>query len=108
LEMHERLNSMQRGRFQPAELLTALTQHSSIGWDAGRLEVGARADLVGVRLDTPRTAGAAPEQILLSAGATDVATVIVEGRTVVEHGEHLLGDVGALLRKAIEPLWEDS
>ena len=59
LEMHERLASGERGRFTPADLLDALTAHSALGWpDAGRLALGARADLVAVRLDTPRTAGA--------------------------------------------------
>ncbi|MGZ4629099.1 amidohydrolase family protein [Oryzihumus sp.] len=108
LEMHERLDSLQRGRFRPAELLAAATAHGSLGWeDAGRLEAGARADLVAVRLDSPRTAGIAPAQVLLAATAADVDTVLVDGRVVVESGLHRLGDVGALLRKAIEPLWED-
>ena len=109
LEMHERLDSLQRGRFRPDELLSAVTRHESLGWgDAGRLDVGARADLVAVRLDTPRTAGSLPEQILMSATAADVDTVIVDGRTVVAGGRHLLGDVGSLLQKAIDPLWESS
>jgi formiminoglutamate deiminase len=109
LEMHERLTSLQRGRFHPDELLAAATRHESIGWDdAGRLEVGARADLVAVRLDSRRTAGSAPEQIMLSASGADVDTVIVDGRTVVANGQHVLGDVGALLAKAIQPLWESS
>jgi formiminoglutamate deiminase len=109
LEMHERLTSLQRGRFHPDELLAAATRHESIGWDdAGRLEVGARADLVAVRLDSRRTAGSAPEQIMLSASGADVDTVIVDGRMVVANGHHALGDVGALLQKAIQPLWESS
>ena len=109
LEMHERLDSLQRGRFRPGELLSAATRHESLGWDdAGRLEVGARADLVAVRLDSPRTAGSTPGQILMSATAADVDTVVVDGRTVVTGGRHLLGDVGALLQKAIDPLWENS
>jgi len=109
LEMHERLTSLQRGRFHPDELLAAATRHESIGWDhAGRLEVGARADLVAVRLDSRRTAGSAPEQIMLSASGADVDTVIVDGRMVVANGHHCLGDVGALLQKAIQPLWENS
>ncbi|MGH8827087.1 MAG: amidohydrolase family protein, partial [Jiangellaceae bacterium] len=107
LEMHERLHSLQRGRFTPADLLAAATNHDSLGWtDAGRLEVGARADLVAIRLDTPRTAGAEPDQIVLAAGAADVDTVVVDGRTVVSAGRHLLGDVGRLLVDAIAPLWE--
>jgi formiminoglutamate deiminase len=107
LEMHERLDSLQRGRFRTDELLAAATRHGSLGWDdAGRLEVGARADLVAVRLDSRRTAGSAPEQIILSASASDVDTVIVDGAAVVTGGQHLLGNVGTLLQKAIQPLWE--
>lgn len=109
LEMHERLNSLQRGRFRPDELLAAATRHDSLGWDdAGRLEVGARADLVAVRLDSRRTAGCAPEQVILSASAADVDTVVVDGAVVVAGGEHVLGDVGALLQRAIQPLWDSS
>jgi len=109
LEMHERLASGERGRFTPADLLTALTAHGALGWpDAGRLEPGARADLVAVRLDTPRTAGADPAQVLLAASAADVDTVVVDGRVVVRGGRHVLGDVGRLLQEAIVPLWEGS
>jgi cytosine/adenosine deaminase-related metal-dependent hydrolase len=109
LEMHERLASGERGRFTPADLLDALTAHSALGRpDAGRLAVGARADLVAVRLDTPRTAGADPAQVVLAASAADVDTVLVDGDVVVSGGRHVLGDVGALLQAAIEPLWEDA
>ncbi|MDQ1536334.1 MAG: hypothetical protein QOE58_727, partial [Actinomycetota bacterium] len=109
LEMHERLGSLQRGRFRPDELLAAATGHESLGWDdAGRLEVGARADLVAVRLDSRRTAGSAPQQIMLSAVAADIDTVVVDGAVVVTGGQHVLGDVGALLQKAIHPLWGGS
>ncbi len=105
LEMDERLQSLQRGRFSPAELLAALTAHASIGWpDAGRLQAGALADLVAVRLDTVRTAGSAPEQVLLSAAASDVHTVLVGGKLVVENGRHRLGNVAGLLAQAIDPL----
>jgi formiminoglutamate deiminase len=108
LEMHERLATLQRGRFAPAELLLAATAHESIGWpDAGRLEVGARADLVAVRDDTVRTAGSEPGQLLLCATAADVDTVVVDGAVVVEQGRHLLGDVGRLLHDAITPLWKE-
>jgi formiminoglutamate deiminase len=105
LEMHERLVSRQRGRFTPAELLTALTDHAGLGWpDAGRIEVGVRADLVAVALDSARTAGSSPEQVVLTATAADVRTVLVEGRVVVRDGRHRLGDVGRLLQAAITPL----
>jgi cytosine/adenosine deaminase-related metal-dependent hydrolase len=106
LEMHERLATFHRGRFSPEQLLTAATRHDSLGWtDAGALAVGGRADLVAVRTDTARTAGADPAQILLAATAADVDTVVVDGQPVVTGGRHRLGDVGALLGAAIEPRW---
>jgi len=109
LESHERLASLRRGRFTPAELLAAMTAHASLGWaDAGRLAAGARADFVVVRRDSVRTAGALPEQIGLAATAADVATVVVDGTEVVTDGRHRLGDVAALLTEAVESLWRDS
>lgn len=110
LEAHERLAAGQRGRFTPGELVAALTAdgHAALGRpDAGRIAVGAPADLVAVRLDTVRTAGADPEQAVLVAGAPDVDTVVVGGQVVVEGGRHRLGDVAALLAGAVAPLWED-
>jgi formiminoglutamate deiminase len=111
LEAFERLATGERGRFRPAELVDALTVdgHRALGWpDAGRIAAGQRADLVAVRLDSARTAGCAPDQLVMAAGAADVHTVIVDGRVVVSDGQHALGDVGRLLTSAIEPLWEDA
>ncbi|SNR23978.1 formimidoylglutamate deiminase [Blastococcus mobilis] len=110
LEAAERLVTGERGRFRPAELVDALTVagHRALGWpDAGRLAVGMRADLVAVRLDSPRTAGCAPGQVVTAAGSADVHTVIVDGRVVVSEGQHVLGDVGRLLVAAIGALEED-
>src|SRR5829696_2173520 len=98
LELHQRLATGRRGTFAPAELVIALTGHAALGWhDAGGLAAGARADLVALALDTPRTAGADPEQAVLAATAGDVRTVLVDGRIVVADGRHVLGDVGRLL-----------
>jgi formiminoglutamate deiminase len=108
LEMDERLASGERGRFGIADLAEAAagSGHQQLGWpDAGKLSPGARADLVAVRLDTPRTAGIRPEQAWLVAGAGDVDTVVVDGRTVVSGGSHVIGDVGRMLIDAITPLW---
>lgn len=108
VEMHERLVTNERGRFTPAQLLGMATEHAGIGWaDTGRLESGLRADFVTVGLDSVRTAGSDPAQILLSATAADVHTVVRGGETIVSEGRHRLGDVGALLNEAIAPLWED-
>jgi formiminoglutamate deiminase len=111
IEHYERLATGERGRFTPDDLVVALTAagQKSLGWaDAGHIAPGQRADLVAVRLDTPRTAGAQPAQLLLAATAADVHTVVTDGRVVVDDGVHLLGDVGQLLVKAIEPLWENA
>jgi formiminoglutamate deiminase len=108
VELNDRLASLQRGRFSPDALVDSLTRagHASLGWpDAGQLAAGQRADLVAVRLDTVRTAGALPEQLVLVAGAADVDTVLVGGRRVVSGGRHILGDVAGLLADAIAPLW---
>ncbi len=110
LEVHQRLVTGARGCFRPAELVAALTLdgHRALGWpDAGRIAPGQRADLVAVRLDSPRTAGCTPAQLPMVAAATDVHTVVVDGRVVVAEGRHVLGDVGRLLAAAIDPLWED-
>ena len=110
LEMDERLATSRRGRFGPRELVRALTHdgHRALGWtDAGRIEPGARADLVAVALDSVRTAGARPDQALLAATASDVDTVIVDGRVVVRAGAHLNVDVAAELAAAIQSLWRE-
>jgi formiminoglutamate deiminase len=108
LEMHERLATGQRGRFAPDELMGALTRagHSSLGWpEAGRIEVGAPCDLVAVRLDTPRTAGVDPTQVVFAATNADVDTVVVGGRAVVQAGRHVIGDIGRLLGEAVDAIW---
>jgi cytosine/adenosine deaminase-related metal-dependent hydrolase len=108
VEMHERLASLERGRIDVGALVDALTSagQRSIGWyDAGRVEVGARADLVAVRTDSVRTAGSALDQLVLVATAADVDTVIVDGAVVVQGGVHVLGDVAGSLAAAIGPLW---
>ncbi|GAA5108817.1 formimidoylglutamate deiminase [Haloechinothrix salitolerans] len=89
VEMHERLATQRRGVFSPAELLSAGTRHSALGWDdVGSIAPGAQADLVRVATDTPRTAGSEPAGIALSAFASDVRDVMVAGRWLVRDGRH--------------------
>jgi len=108
IELNERLVSGHRGHLSSPALAAALTWDgaASIGWDAGRLAVGALADLVTVRLDSPRTAGArtgdALTHVLFAATAADVTTVVVGGRTVVQDGCHgEVCDVGRELERAV-------
>jgi formiminoglutamate deiminase len=109
VEMHQRLSSGVRGSWSAADLLAAATAagHESLGFpDAGRIEVGARADLVAVRLDSVRTAGGtaadALERVVFAATAADVTDVVASGQRVVAGGRHVLGDVGRLLTDAID------
>jgi formiminoglutamate deiminase len=103
LEMDERLATGERGRFTPEQLLRAASAdgYSCLGWNGGRLEVGEVCDLVAISLNSPRTAGALPNQAWLAATAADVTTVVVGGVTRVAGGVHVLGDIGALLHDAI-------
>ena len=83
--------------------MASLTGHLACGWeDAGALTVGARADLVTVRLDSARTAGVPPVGVFFAAGAADVEQVVVDGRVVVAEGRHLTVDVPTELSAAIE------
>ncbi len=104
LETHARLGSGERGVFDPAVLVSALTctGHAALGWpEHGRITEGSAADLVAVRTDTVRTAGADPSQLVFAAAAADVDTVVVGGRIVVRDGRHRLGDVARLLDAAL-------
>jgi formiminoglutamate deiminase len=104
VEMHERLESMERGRFGAADLVAmgTLAGYRSLGWgDGGVIADGRLADLVAVRLDSPRTAGCDPEAVLFAATSADVTDVVVHGDRVVRGGEHRAGDVGEMLAEAI-------
>ncbi|MFZ4486523.1 MAG: amidohydrolase family protein, partial [Candidatus Nanopelagicales bacterium] len=108
LEMHERLRHHERGRFTPASLVDALTVHGheSLGWaDAGRIALGQRADLVAVRTDTVRTAGSNPAQVVTSAFASDIDSVVVDGRLVVSGGRHASLDVAGELQEVLARVW---
>lgn len=114
VELDERLRSMRRGAHQAADLLAAATVngHRCLGWDdAGTIAVGARADLVTVALDSPRTAGAGhrsvAEAVVFAASAADVTNVIVDGRDVVVDGRHVGIDVTQELDRAVRDLMGD-
>ncbi|MFZ4718295.1 MAG: formimidoylglutamate deiminase [Ilumatobacteraceae bacterium] len=115
VELNERLATRVRGHHHPADLWRAATEDGqrSIGWtDAGALRAGAVADLVSVRLDSVRTAGAdavtALDTVLYAATAADVHSVVVSGRLVVRDGHHHSIDVPAALAAAIAAVSEDA
>jgi len=108
VELDERLASGERGHHSAADLLRAacVDGHACVGWpDAGRIEVGARADLVTVSLDGVRLAGWEPEfaldAVVFSAVAADVRNVVVDGEEIVRDGRHANVNVADELNEAI-------
>jgi cytosine/adenosine deaminase-related metal-dependent hydrolase len=84
--------------------------HRSLGWPAaGRIDVGAPADLVTVSLGSVRTAGTEPRHALaavaFAAAAADVTDVFVAGEHVVAGGRHRSIDVAAELADSIRAVW---
>lgn len=110
IELDERLMRGERGCLTPADLAATMSAgHRALGWhDAGDLEVGRRADLVTVTLDSVRTAGGLPdavtEAIVFGASTCDVTHVMIDGVNVAEHGQHHHVDVVAELTSAIAEL----
>jgi formiminoglutamate deiminase len=112
MELDERLRTRTRGHWTAAALLRAASAdgHAALGWDdAGRIETGARADLVTIALDSVRTAGPLPrlgaETAVFAASAADVSHTVVGGRHVVRDGAHrLVPNVPKALADAVEAL----
>jgi cytosine/adenosine deaminase-related metal-dependent hydrolase len=112
VELDQRLESGQRGSNPASALLDAATDagHRCLGWPgAGRIEPGAIADLVTVRLDTPRMAGTDPQSavgsLVFAATAADVNGVIAGGREIVRDGWHVELDIPAELEQAMRAVW---
>jgi formiminoglutamate deiminase len=106
IELDERLTRHERGLMTTDELLAVLGRgHRSLGWhDAGTIEVGRRADLVTVTLDSPRSAGATDAiaaSLVFAATAADVTDVMIDGVAVVTGGRHRTIDVVAELNASI-------
>jgi len=108
VELDERLASGERGHHPAAALLRAACEdgHACLGWpDAGRVEPGARADLVTVSLAAVGLAGTEPanalDAVVFAAGAADVQHVLVDGREIVSDGRHATIDVARELHEAV-------
>ncbi|WP_166134559.1 formimidoylglutamate deiminase [Nocardioides ochotonae] len=106
VELHERLATERRGHWPAAELLAAGLRHDSLGVpDAGRIAVGARADLVTLDLASPRTAGTGADEAtaVWAAGPADVTHVVADGRVV--HTAADRADVGRAVTDAVTGVW---
>ena len=98
VELDERLVTGRRGHHRAPALLSAAA-------GGRRLEAGGLADFTTVSLTSARLAGFDPQRaaahLVLAATASDVDTVVVGGRTVVDGGVHVTLDVAGELRTAI-------
>ena len=108
VEMGERLVTRSRGHWSAGELLAAATHdgHRSLGFDdAGRIEVGARADLVTLDAGGLRTAGTGSDAqtVVFAATSADVVTVVSGGLLVASPGDQ--SDIGQALERAIRRVW---
>ena len=108
LEYHLRLQRTQRNVLAPADdtsesaladrLLQCATVNGarSLGFDGGRIEVGAPADFFSVDLRDPTIAGALVSDLLssvvFSASRAAVKDVIVGGKQIVHDGRHVAQD----------------
>jgi formiminoglutamate deiminase len=109
VELDERLATQERGHWSAPELLDAATSdgHRSLGFpDAGRIEVGALADLVTLDTASVRTAGTGADDAtaVFAAAAADVTSVLVDGVDVTPDPAH----TGPELDRVIRRLWEDA
>jgi formiminoglutamate deiminase len=107
VELDERLATERRGHWDAEELLVAATRdgHESLGFaGAGRIEVGARADLVTLDTLSPRTAGTGADTgtAVFAATAADVVKVLRDGVDVTVDPR----EVGAELDRVIGRILE--
>ena len=104
VELDERLATQERGHWSADELLLAATRdgHASLGFDAGRIAVGARADLVTLDTASVRTAGTGADSgtAVFAASGADVTRVLRDGVDVTPDP----ADVGAELDRVIRRL----
>lgn len=111
LEMGQRLTTGSRENFSPGDLMDALTGDGqrSLGWGrGGAIAVGALADIVQIRTDSPTLAGVRPSRVPSLAGRADVGDVWVGGRRRAHDGQHLGVETADVLRRAIDSLRGDA
>jgi formiminoglutamate deiminase len=110
VELDERLSTQQRGHWSAGELLAAATYdgHESLGFDGvGRIEVGARADLVTLDTASVRTAGTGADEAtaVFAASGADVVQVVRDGVVVATAEDRRRA--GAELDRVVRRIWED-
>jgi formiminoglutamate deiminase len=111
VELDERLATRQRGHWSASELLAAAASdgHRSLGFgDVGRIEAGARADLVTLDTASVRTAGTGADEAtaVFAASGADVVQVVRDGVVVSTRDDRRA--VGTELDRVVRAIWEDA
>jgi formiminoglutamate deiminase len=106
VELDERLATEQRGHWSAGELLRAATAdgHRSLGFpDAGRIAVGARADLVVLDTTSVRTAGTGADEAtaVFAAAGADVVRVFRDGVDVTVDPAQVGAELDAVVRRLL-------
>ena len=104
LDTHDGVVSLGGGAILSERTRARLAGHTVVYLEISVAEGLRRTGAVGAAGTRPLLAGGDPAQVVLTARATDVDTVIVAGQMVVRESRHRLGDVGRLLAEAIDPL----
>ena len=103
VELDERLATQERGHWSASELLSAATVegHRSLGVAAGRIEVGAPADLVTLDTTSVRTAGTGADAstAVFAASGADVVRVLRDGVDVTVDRTQVGEELDLVIRK---------
>ncbi|SIT85964.1 formimidoylglutamate deiminase [Microbacterium sp. RU33B] len=105
LEAGERMRSLRRGRFTPAQLwrIGSDDGYAALGLPAPA-RLGGPLDLVEIDARTVRTAGGALEQLPLTATASDVRRTVIGGRVVSRDSD----DTADALQRSIASLFGEA
>ncbi|CAN5409502.1 formimidoylglutamate deiminase [soil metagenome] len=105
VELDERLATRTRGHWSADELLLAATQdgHVSLGFDAGRIAVGARADLVTLDATSLRTGGTGADAgtAVFAASGADVVRVLRDGVDVTQDPREVGAELDRVIRRLL-------
>lgn len=112
--MVSKLHARDSGVARAGELVNAVTLDAAAALrrtDIGRLEVGARADLVAIDLAKPHMQPVSDplRALVWRASGRDVAATMVDGEFLVAEGRYQLGDESAITAAgvtAIEKVWK--